>query len=109
MQADVLGITLLVGSFFAFLAIRVPGAFALGASSVLTAWYLDLPLMIVAREMTRGLDSFSLMFWVCIRLITRRSLVQIQPPLPSNFKGLRILRAPCFLPFSDNLLTDPTL
>lgn len=61
MQADVLGITLLVGSFFALLAIRVPVAFALGASSVLTAWYLDLPLMIVVQQMTRGLDSFSLM------------------------------------------------
>jgi TRAP-type mannitol/chloroaromatic compound transport system permease large subunit len=61
MQADVLGITILVGSFFALLAIRVPVAFALGASSVLTAWYLDLPLMIVVQQMTRGLDSFSLM------------------------------------------------
>jgi len=61
MQADVPGITLLVGSFFAFLAIRVPVAFALGAASVLTAWYLDLPLMIVVQQMTKGLDSFSLM------------------------------------------------
>ncbi len=34
-----------------------------------------------------GLDSFFLMFWVCIWLITRRSLIQIQPPLPSNSKG----------------------
>jgi len=61
MQADPVGITILVGMFFGLLAIRVPVAFALGAASVATAWYLDLPLMIVAQQMTRGLNSFSLM------------------------------------------------
>ena len=61
MKADVYGITLLIGSFFILLGIRVPVAFSLGISSVLTAWYLKLPLMIVAQQMTRGLNSFSLM------------------------------------------------
>ena len=61
MQADVLGISILVGSFFLFLALRVPVAFALGSASVLTAWYLDLPLMVVMQQMAKGLDSFSLM------------------------------------------------
>ena len=61
MQADPVGITILVGLFFGLLIIRVPVAFALGVASVATAWYLDLPLMIVAQQMTRGLNSFSLM------------------------------------------------
>jgi len=61
MQADILGISILIGSFFTLLAIRVPVAFALGIASVLTALYLDLPLMIVLQQMTKGLDSFSLM------------------------------------------------
>jgi tripartite ATP-independent transporter DctM subunit len=61
MQADILGIAILVGSFFILLAMRVPVAFALGIASVLTAWHLDLPLMIVLQQMTKGLDSFSLM------------------------------------------------
>ena len=61
MQPDVLGITILVGTFFVLLAIRVPVAFSLGIASILTAWYLGLPLMIVAQQMSKGLDSFSLM------------------------------------------------
>ena len=61
MQADPLGITILIGTFFALLLIRVPVAFALGVASVATAWYLDLPLMIVVQQMSKGLDSFSLM------------------------------------------------
>jgi tripartite ATP-independent transporter DctM subunit len=61
MQADALGITILVGTFFLLLAFRVPVAFALGTASVATAWYLDLPLMVVMQQMAKGLDSFSLM------------------------------------------------
>ncbi len=61
MQPDVLGITILVGTFFLLLLIRVPVAFALGVSSVLTAWHLGLPLMVVFQQMAKGLDSFSLM------------------------------------------------
>lgn len=61
MEADVVGITLLIGPFFSLLLIRVPVAFALGMASVVTTWYLDLPLMIVFQQMTKGLNSFSLM------------------------------------------------
>jgi tripartite ATP-independent transporter DctM subunit len=61
MQVDSLGITILIGTFFVLLLIRVPVAFSLGIASVVTAWYLDLPLMIVAQQMTKGLNSFSLM------------------------------------------------
>jgi tripartite ATP-independent transporter DctM subunit len=61
MGIDVVGITILVGAFFALLAVRVPVAFALGMAAILTAWHLDLPLMIIFQQMTKGLDSFSLM------------------------------------------------
>lgn len=61
MHADPLGITILVGTFFLLLLLRTPVAFALGIPTVLTAWYLDLPLMIVAQQMAKGLNSFSLM------------------------------------------------
>ena len=61
MEADVLGISILVGSFFVLLAVGVPVAFALATASVLTGVYLDLPLMIVVQQMAKGLDSFSLM------------------------------------------------
>jgi len=56
MGIDVVGITILVGTFFALLAFRVPVAFALGMASILTAWHLDLPLMIIFQQMTKGLD-----------------------------------------------------
>ena len=36
-------------------------------------------------------------------------MVQIHPPLPNDFKGLRIFRAPCFLLSSNNLLTHPAM
>ena len=61
MQADPIGISLLVGTFFLLLLFRMPVAFALGIPTVLTAWYLDLPLMIVGQQMVKGLNSFSLM------------------------------------------------
>ncbi len=61
MHADPLGITILVGTFFLLLLLRTPVAFALGIPTVLTAWYLGLPLMIVAQQMAKGLNSFSLM------------------------------------------------
>jgi len=61
MGIDVVGIIILIGTFFVLLAFRVPVAFALGMASVFTAWHLDLPLMIIFQQMTKGLDSFSLM------------------------------------------------
>ena len=42
-------------------------------------------------------------------LITRKSVVQIQPPLPNDFKGLLIFHVPCFLLSSNNLLTHPAM
>jgi len=44
-----------------------------------------------------------------IKLITRRSLVQIQPPLPSTFKGLEDIgcsSSPFFVPFSNGIYSN---
>ena len=55
--------TLLVlfGSFFAALIIGVPVAFALGLSSLITVFFLDLPPVIVFQRMGAGVNVFALM------------------------------------------------
>ncbi|MEM1287843.1 MAG: TRAP transporter large permease [Pseudomonadota bacterium] len=55
--------TLLVlfGSFFGALIIGVPVAFALGLSSLITVFYLDLPPLIVFQRMGAGMNVFALM------------------------------------------------
>lgn len=54
-------LALLMGSFFALIFIRVPIAFALGISSLVTIFYLDLPLSVVLNQMYSGIDSFPLL------------------------------------------------
>ncbi|KYO68713.1 TRAP transporter large permease [Thermovenabulum gondwanense] len=54
-------ITLLIGSFAALILIRVPIAFSLGISAVITAAYLNIPLAMLAQAMVRGINSFSLL------------------------------------------------
>lgn len=56
-----IAITLLMGSFVFFLVIRMPITFALAASSIVTAIYLQVPLMAVMLHMVKGIHSFSLM------------------------------------------------
>ncbi|MTI18958.1 TRAP transporter large permease [Rhodobacteraceae bacterium RKSG542] len=58
-MTDYLGIFILLGSFGALMALRVPIAFALGLSSITTALYLGLPLLMVAQKMVNGLNSFT--------------------------------------------------
>lgn len=55
--------TLLVlfGSFFAALIIGVPVAFALGLSSLITVFFLELPPVIVFQRMGAGVNVFALM------------------------------------------------
>ncbi|MDJ0684448.1 MAG: TRAP transporter large permease [Alphaproteobacteria bacterium] len=55
--------TLLVlfGSFFAALFVGVPVAFALGVSSLITVFYLELPPLIVFQRMGAGINVFALM------------------------------------------------
>ncbi|TYP53243.1 TRAP transporter large permease [Thermosediminibacter litoriperuensis] len=54
-------ITLLLGSFAGLILLRVPIAFSLGISAVITAAYLNVPLAMLAQAMVRGINSFSLL------------------------------------------------
>ena len=54
-------ITLLLGGFAFLVLIRVPIAFALGISAVTTAFYLDIPMALMAQGMVRGINSFALL------------------------------------------------
>ena len=54
-------ITLLLGSFFVLVILRVPITFCLGISSVLTGIYCGVALPILAQAMVRGINSFSLL------------------------------------------------
>ncbi|MDF1587296.1 TRAP transporter large permease [Marinimicrococcus flavescens] len=50
---------ILLGGFLGLMAMRLPIAFALGISSLATAWYLGLPTLMVAQRMVNGLNSFT--------------------------------------------------
>ncbi|MFZ5825876.1 MAG: TRAP transporter large permease [Bacillota bacterium] len=54
-------IWILIGGFLLLLVLRVPVAFAMIAASVATAWYLDLPIAVLAQRMVSGINSFSLL------------------------------------------------
>ena len=54
-------ITLLLGGFAFLVLLRVPIAFALGISAVTTAFYLDIPMALMAQGMVRGINSFALL------------------------------------------------
>jgi len=55
------GAWLLLGSFIILMIIRVPIAFSLGISSLITCLYRDIPLTPLAQRMVASLDSFPLM------------------------------------------------
>ena len=59
MTVDWIAIALLLGGFLVLMFLRVPIAFALGLSSLATAAYLDLPMLMVAQRMINGLNSFT--------------------------------------------------
>lgn len=59
MGVDVIALFVLLGSFFIFMFLRVPIAFALGFSSVLTTIYLGIPTTILFQNMISGLNSFT--------------------------------------------------
>lgn len=54
-------ITVLLGSFFIMVVLRVPITFCLGISSVLAGLYCNISLPILAQAMVRGVNSFSLL------------------------------------------------
>ena len=55
------GAWLLLGSFLCLMIIRVPIAFSLGISSMITCLYSGIPLTPLAQRMVASLDSFPLM------------------------------------------------
>lgn len=54
-------ITILLGSFFLMVILRVPITFCLGISSILAGIYCNVSLPILAQAMVRGVNSFSLL------------------------------------------------
>jgi hypothetical protein len=60
MIQDPIAITILLGSFALLILMRTPIAFALGVSSIFTALYSGLDLMIIAQRMVNGMESIPL-------------------------------------------------
>lgn len=56
-----IAITLLLGSFVGMLLLQIPITFSLAVASVITAVYLDIPLMAIVQQMVQGVRSFSLL------------------------------------------------
>lgn len=52
---------LLLGLFIFLLLIKVPITFSLAVSSIITAFYLDIPLLSIVQRMVQGVNSFSLL------------------------------------------------
>ncbi|TFG85002.1 MAG: TRAP transporter large permease [Spirochaetales bacterium] len=56
-----IAIALLLGSFVGMLLLQIPITFSLAVASVITAVYLDIPLMAIVQQMVQGVRSFSLL------------------------------------------------
>jgi tripartite ATP-independent transporter DctM subunit len=56
-----IAIVILSVSFFVFLLLRFPVALTLAISSMLTLWYLKIPIIIMAQQMIQGTNSYSLL------------------------------------------------
>lgn len=61
MTPETIGIWILFGSFLLLILMRVPIAFSVGLSTILTFLYLDIPLNMITTNIVKGLNSFSLM------------------------------------------------
>ncbi len=53
--------TILLGSFGILLVLKVPITFSLAASSILTAFFLEIPMMAIVQRMVQGVKIFSLL------------------------------------------------
>ena len=90
-----IAITILLGSFAGLIVFRIPIAFALGISSVLTALYLELPLLLVGQRMVNGLFSFTFLavpFFILVGNIMTAGgisdrLVKFADVLVGRFRG----------------------
>ncbi len=60
-MGDPVAVWLLLGSFSLLIFIGIDIAFAIGFASIITTFYLGLPLQMVAMNMVKGINVFSLM------------------------------------------------
>lgn len=58
---DPIAVTLLLGTFFLLIFLGQHIAFAVGTATVITTLYLGIPLQIIAQNMVKGINSFSLL------------------------------------------------
>ena len=58
---NISAVILLLTSFFTLMILKIPIAFSLGISSVATAYYLGIPVAMMAQALVRGINSFSLL------------------------------------------------
>jgi tripartite ATP-independent transporter DctM subunit len=61
MPDQTVAIWILALSFCILLVLRFPVALTLVGSSVLTLWYLEIPLVVVAQQMIQGIQIYSLL------------------------------------------------
>lgn len=95
MSAQGIAIALLLGSFLGLMVLRVPVAFALGMSSVVTAFYLGLPMLMIGQRMVNGLFSFTFLavpFFILVGNIMTEGgisdrLVKFAEVLVGRFRG----------------------
>ena len=59
MTTEAVGVLILFGLLFGLMFIRIPISFSLGISSVLTAIYLKIPLLLLFQKMISGINSFT--------------------------------------------------
>jgi tripartite ATP-independent transporter DctM subunit len=61
MSVDQTATLLLVGMFFGLIFLRVPMVFAVGAATLATAVYLEIPLMMMAQNIMKGINVYTLL------------------------------------------------
>lgn len=61
MSTQVIAIVILLSVFFGLMILRIPIAFSVGMSCFATCWYLDIPADIIAQNMVKGVNGYSLM------------------------------------------------
>jgi tripartite ATP-independent transporter DctM subunit len=61
LDTNTIAIVILISSFVLLIMLRFPIALALVASTLLTVFYLDVPLPVIGQQMINGMNSFSLL------------------------------------------------
>ncbi len=87
--------TILVGSFLLLLILRMPITFSLFLSSIVTALYLNIPLLSIVQRLVSGVNSFSLLaipfFILAGEMMSRggisRRLIEFSNALIGRYRG----------------------